>query len=201
MHGEGASPPVTEAFATFHAADVRDLIAEYPLAWLVSRGAGAASLLPLLGEYDADGRLQRLLGHMGRRNPLFAQLTADPRATVLVNGPHAYVGPDHAGLRDWGPTWNYAQLAIAAEVAFEPGATDHALGELTRAMEGDRWTAAELGGRYPGMTTAIVAFRAHVTELTGRFKLGQDERPEVFASILRTHPDASLTRWMERLRR
>lgn len=200
-HVEDALLPVTEAFTLFEPADVRDLLAEHPLAWVVSRRSGEASLLPLLGEYDDDGRLIRLLGHMGRRNPLFADLTANPRVTILVNGPHAYVSPEHAELRDWGPTWNYAQLTVVADVLFEPEQADHALAELTKAMEGDRWTSAELGSRYTGMSGAIVAFRAHVAELKGRFKLGQDERREVFATIVRNHPDASLVRWMKRFAR
>lgn len=192
---------MTGAFDRFDASDVRDLLAAYPLAWVIAPGTGAQSLLPLLGEYDADGRLTHLLGHMGRSNPLHANLTADPTATILINGPQGYVSPDHAGRRNWGPTWNYAQLAITAEIAFLPDESAHALDALTQAMEGDRWSARELGPRYHGMAAAIIAFRARVTTLTGRFKLGQDESDDTFAEILRTHPDAALVTWMRRFRR
>lgn len=192
---------VTNAFLRFDDADVRDLVAEYPLAWVAARNTADASLLPLLGEYDGQGRLIRLLGHMGRRNPLYLSLSEAPAATVLINGPHGYISPDQAGRRNWGPTWNYAQLVIAAEVVFEPDETDHALAALVHAMEGDRWTSAELGARYGGMAGAIVAFRAHVTEVQGRFKLGQDEDAEVFEAIAGSHSDAGLVRWMKRFRR
>ncbi|AJP72105.1 FMN-binding negative transcriptional regulator [Sphingomonas hengshuiensis] len=187
---------MSSAFDRFDDSDVRDLIAEYPLAWVVA--VGGQSLLPLLGEVDGDGRLTHLLGHMGRSNPLFAQLSADPRATILFTGPQGYVSPDHAQRRNWGPTWNYAQLAITAEIEFLPDEGDAALAALTLAMEGDRWSAAELGPRYTGMAAAIIAFRARVTGLTGRFKLGQDEPDETFSAILRTHPDAALVAWMRR---
>jgi transcriptional regulator len=179
-------------------ADVSDLIAEYPLAWVCARASDEASLLPLLGEYDAEGRLVALFGHMARRNPLHARLTAAPEATVLFTGPQAYVSPAQAERRNWGPTWNYAKLVIGATVEFLPDAVDEALAALTRAMEGDRWKADELGARYAGMASAVVAFRAHVTSMTARFKLGQDEAPEVFAAICRNHPDAGLVRWMRR---
>lgn len=184
-------------FDRYTPAQVRDLIADYPLAW-VSAGADAR-LLPLLGEYDADGRLVSLLGHMARRNPLHARLAAAPAASLLFTGPQGYVSPAQAERRDWGPTWNYATLVIGAEVKFLPDGIDQALAVLTQAMEGTDWTVGELGSRYSGMAAAVVAFRAHVTTITGRFKLGQDEAPEVFAAICRNHPDAALVRWMRRL--
>lgn len=206
---EAWSRRVTDAFTRFDDADIRDLVAEFPLAWIVARDPSsdpaAASLLPLLGEYDETGRLVRLLGHLGRRNPLYAQLTERPAATILFNGPHGYVSPAQAGLRDWGPTWNYAQLTVAADVVFEPADTDDALAALVEAMEGPKengaWSSAELGDRYAGMAGAIVAFRAHVTAIAGRFKLGQDERRPVFDAILRNHPDVALVRWMRRFDR
>lgn len=185
-------------FDRYTPADVRDLIADHPLAW-VSAGADA-SLLPLLGEYDADGQLVSLLGHMARRNPLHARLMAAPRASILVTGPQGYVSPAQAERRNWAPTWNYAKLVIAAEVEFLPDTADDALAALTFAMEGDRWTSAELGPRYAGMVAAVVAFRARVVSITGRFKLGQDEAPDVFEAICRNHPDAALVAWMRRFR-
>jgi transcriptional regulator len=188
---------MSSVFETYDTADVRDLIAEFPLAWLVARGEAQGSLLPLLGEYT-DGRLTHLLGHMSRSNPLYPLLSAAPSATILFNGPQAYVSPEHANRRNWGPTWNYAQIVIAAEITFLPDQTDHALDALTSAMEGERWSSSELGPRYEGMAAQIIAFRAEVTTLTARFKLGQDESAETFAAILERHPDPALVRWMRR---
>ena len=192
---------MTAAFDAFGTDDVRDLIAEYPLAWLVTPVQSEASLLPLLGEYDAGGTLAHLFGHMSRRNPLVARLDAAPQATILFNGPQGYVSPDHAGRRDWGPTWNYAQLVIAADVTFLPDETDRSLSALTTAMEGDRWTPDALGERYAGMAAAVIAFRATVTGMTGRFKLGQDERSDTLDAIVAAHPDTGLVRWMRRFGR
>jgi transcriptional regulator len=192
---------MTTLFDRYDDDDVRELIAAYPLAWVVARGSATASLLPLLGEYDAQGRLVSLMGHMGRRNPLHAELSAASSATILFTGPQAYVSPAHAERRDWGPTWNYAQLTIAADVAFLPDRSEAALAELVEAMEGGRWTHEELGERYRGMAAAIVAFRADVTHLTGRFKLGQDEAPEVFDAICRNIGDDELVEWMKRFDR
>src|SRR3546814_8820035 len=44
-----------------------------------------------------------------------------------------------------------------------------------------RWQPSELGPRYPTMVKRIVGCRARVTGLSGKFKLGQNERPEVLA--------------------
>ncbi len=188
-------------FERYEAEDVRDLVADYPLAWVTTPGGAPASLLPLLGEYDAQGRLVSLLGHMARRNPLHAKLAAGGEAYIHFTGPHAYISPTHAGVRDWGPTWNYARLSIRVEIVFHPEENDHALATLVKAMEGDRWSIQDLGGRYEQLASAIIAFRAQVREFSAIFKLGQDERPEVFASIIDAHPDQALVSWMKRFRR
>lgn len=190
-------------FEHFGDDDVRALIGEYPLAWVCARDGAAnhASLLPLIGEYDADGALTHLVGHLARSNPLCTALQADPVALILFRGPQGYVSPGHAGLRDWAPTWNYAQLRIEGEPAFEPDITDEALDLLIDAMETGRpdpWAAAELGDRYAPMRRAIIGFRVRVTKLCGTFKLGQDERPETLRSILASLPDPALVRWMRR---
>ena len=194
---------VSTTFEQFDASDVRDLITEFPLAWLCARDARAdnASLLPLLGGYDEAGTLTHLIGHMSRRNPLVEVLSADQRALILFRGPEAYVSPAYAGQRDWAPTWNYAQLRIEADIVFEPDEAVTALTMLVDAMEEGRtepWTAAELGARYVPMQRMIIAFRATVTSISGKFKLGQDEAPETLRAMLANIPDEPTLRWMHR---
>lgn len=209
MDGAEASAGVTKAhenrplFERFGDADVRALIEGYPLAWVCGGGAGAveASVLPLIGVYDGEGRLIELIGHLMRSNPLHAALTADPRATILFSGPDAYVSPEHAGRRDWAPTWNYAQVKIGAEIAFDEALTETSLKVLIDAMEAGRaepWSVEELGPRYQGMLTRIIGFRARVTALSGKFKLGQDEDDATLHAILGALPDAQSVAWMKR---
>lgn len=190
-------------FERFDHADVRALIEAYPLAW-VCGGSGSAieaSLLPLIGVYDEAGRVTELIGHLMRANPLHAALTRDPAATLLFSGPDAYVSPEHAGKRDWAPTWNYAQLRIGAEIMFSEAETEHSLKVLIDAMEAGRpqpWDSAELGPRYRHMLDRIIGFRARVIDLSGKFKLGQDEQPDTLHAILDTLPDAAMIGWMRR---
>src|SRR3546814_1669692 len=101
-----------------------------------------------------------------RSNPLYSALRADVRATILFKGPDAYVSPEHAGERNWGPTWNYAQIKVGADVLLDEGLTEWSLQLLIDAMESGRaqpWAADELGERYGGMLQRIIGFRATVT--------------------------------------
>ena len=197
--GRASSP----LFERYQPGDVRALIEQFPLAWVCAGDAGAieASRLPLIGKYDGEGVLTELIGHLSRLNPLYAELSEKPGATILFNGPDAYVSPEHAGLRDWAPTWNYAQVKVAAEIAFDDSLTRSSLSVLIDAMENGRkrpWNAEELGMRFEGMLTRIIGFRAKVTSVSGKFKLGQDERPEALAAILGTLPDHATADWMRR---
>lgn len=190
-------------FERFDEADVRKLVEDYPLAWVCGGGAAGmeASLLPLIGRFDAENRLVEIIGHLMRSNPLHAALVADPCATILFQGPNSYISPEHAGLRDWAPTWNYAQIKVRAEVHFDDKLTEASLDLLVDAMEKGRrqpWSKKELGARYQDMLGRIIGFSATVTGLTGRFKLGQDEGKEALASILHTLPDGGTVDWMRR---
>lgn len=190
-------------YEQFSDEDVLDLIAEHPLAWVAPAAGGGeqASLLPLLAEADAEGRPTRLLGHMARRNPLYATLSETPRVTVLVQGPQGYISGSWVRDRRWVPTWNYAQLRITGRLRFEPEGGRAALATLVEAMEAGRegaWRVEEAGERYPAMERAIIAFRVEIDAVRGRFKLGQDERPEVLADILEHLAEPRLARWMRR---
>jgi transcriptional regulator len=190
-------------FDSYSDHDVTALIDEYPLAWVCPSGTEPAlpALLPLLIETDAEARPVALIGHMARRNPLVGALQANPDMLALFTGPQAYVSPAMVTDSGWAPTWNYAQLRIAAKVDFRPDGGGAAIQQLIDAMERDRptgWTTAAMGERYAPMVGAIIAFRAEIVRIEGRFKLGQDEKPERLHEILDRHPDAALVRWMRR---
>jgi transcriptional regulator len=201
--GDGAAPGTRSPFEQYSDRDVVDQVREFPLAWVCPRDGDPmlATLVPLLGETNPDGSLRSLLGHIPRRNPLFEVLTTQPRVSVLFCGPQAYVSPACVSDPAWGPTWNFAQVRVAATVRFDEQLTAEALWALTRAMEAlepTGWTPDELGERYSPMSRAVIGFRAEVQHYQARFKLGQDERPERLREILTRHPDAALVRWMRR---
>lgn len=194
---------MSSLFETFDTVDVLDLIQQYPLAWITT-SRSPASLLPLLIERGADGCVSALIGHMARRNPLFEALGMHPRAVILFQGPQGYISPGCVSDRQWAPTWNYAQLQIEADVSFDPRGGNEAIAALLDAMEGslpNRWDVAEMGERYRAMEQSIIAFRADISVLRGRFKLGQDERPEILAEIIEAHRGTALADWMRRMNR
>lgn len=193
---------MTSLFAPRSDADIVRLVAEYPLAWVVSRGEAGfgATPLPLLGETDAAGRIVALFGHFALANPHVPLLRAAPQATILFTGPHGYISPQPVSQPQWAPTWNYAIAQFEVDIELRPQDSDQALERLVSKMEADRdppWTIARMGERYAGMVKKIVAFRAHVRATKARFKLGQDETPRTLTEVLSDLHDASLVGWMK----
>jgi transcriptional regulator len=188
---------------------VADLARAHPLAWVVSDGdhGPLATPLPLLVHTDASGRLVALEGHFARSNPQVAALSADPRALVLWMGPQGYVSPSWMADRTQAPTWNYASAQCRVRIRFDDNAQalrTH-LEALVGAHEAGRdaaWHPAEMGARYAALAARIVAFRAEPLVVHERFKLGQDERRDVYSDIvggLQRSGDARvLCEWMDR---
>jgi acetyl esterase len=188
--------------------DIRELVQQQPLAWIVSGEPGAqhATPLPVQLVCDGDGTPRKLLGHFARRNPQVKALSESPRALVLLLGPHGYVSPSWMSDRTQAPTWNYTSVVFDVEVQLldERAHADRLLKELVAQMEADRpgaWRIEETGERYEKLVKNIVGFEANILETRSRFKLGQDERDDVFADILRAldiKDQLPLTKWMRR---
>src|SRR3546814_20876758 len=117
---------MTSPYNPRDAADVRQLIADYPLAWLVSRDFHA-SPLPLIAETDAHGAESSLVGHCGRRNPLVGDFRSDPSGLMLFTGTEAYVPPALLSQYDWDPTWNYAVRRFRVAIEFVEDDTKDAI--------------------------------------------------------------------------
>ncbi|MBP6797665.1 MAG: FMN-binding negative transcriptional regulator [Luteimonas sp.] len=200
--------PVRPRFAERTRADTADVARANPLAWLTSfvDGRHLASPLPLVPVVGGDGAVESFIGHIARANPQRAMLEAEPRALVLLMGPHGYVSPSWMRDRSQAPTWNFASTSFSVEVRMKPGrdAAHAAISLLVEAMEArrpSRWRIEEMGERYERLLAGVVAFEATVVDTRARFKLGQDERDDVYADILQglsAHGNAPLVEWMRR---
>ncbi|WP_052107756.1 FMN-binding negative transcriptional regulator [Aerolutibacter daejeonensis] len=173
--------PTTEA--------INRLVEDFPFAQLVSMCDGAPICTPLPLLLARNGEECWLIGHFARGNPQVEMLRRSPRALAIFMGPQGYVSPSWMRDRTQAPTWNYATVHIDIEVAFDDGPEDvhAALSELVQHMERGRpsaWTAMDMGERYARLSAAVVAFRARVLAVNAKFKLGQNERDDVFADIL-----------------
>lgn len=192
-------------------ADLLRLVRQQPLAWVVS-GEGEsfrATLLPILAETDADGRIARLVGHFARSNDQYQRLTRDPRAVILVLGTNGYISPSWFADKSQAPTWNYASAQFCVDVQFydEPEPIEAHLRQLVNTMEAQApraegtipWDVDQMGPRYFLRSRAIVGFKASIREVRPKFKLGQDERDDVFSDVmagLKHGPTAELRSWM-----
>ncbi|MEX6634540.1 FMN-binding negative transcriptional regulator [Hyphococcus lacteus] len=190
-------------FENFNKQDVSDLIAEYPLARvqpLPDRNQ-TSSLLPLLAEFDAEGAVESLVGHMARTNPLVGELSTRPNVTTFFQGPQSYISPSWVRKPDWAPTWNYVHLTVGGQIKFDALTIDDALERLVKVQESGRqnpWNITKMGERYRGLAAMVIPFRISVDKIHGKFKLGQDESPEIFSDIIEHLPSDDMARWMRR---
>lgn len=176
--------------------DVDRLIAEYPLAWVISRDFKATPL-PLLAEHDEAGRLVSLLGHFARHNPQIQSFEADAAALILFSGPDGYISPTLVSRPKWGPTWNYAVARFEATIEFIPHDNADAIAKLVAHVEPEgRWSIEHMEERYEALIKGIVAFRAHIKADRATFKLGQDEKSETFWEIVEGLGNRALAQWM-----
>jgi len=185
--------------------DLADLVAGHPLAWLCADGPDGllAAPLPLLPHWASDGTLAGVEGHLPRTHALVAALRVDPRALVLWMGVQGYVSPSWLDDRTQAPSWTYAAAQARLQIAFDDdeGVLAAHLERLSAVHEAGRpkaWQPAEMGERFAQLARRVIAFRGSVTALQQRYKLGQDERAEVFAAQLARRDGTSLADWMRR---
>jgi len=190
---------VSDLFQPRDVSDVGDLIAAHPLAWVVSATPAGlrGTTLPILAHRDEAGAVQALEGHFARSNPHLANLRADPRALILFLGPNGYISPTWVRDRTWGPTWNFAhaQFQVALNFFDAPDEIEAHLRKLVAVTERDRahpWTVDDMGSRFTSVSRGVVGFHARILAADQRFKLGQDERPEIFADIIKALADDPL---------
>jgi transcriptional regulator len=200
MDGTGATPRpgVMNRFEPGSPADVAALTRGQMLGLVIS--GPLVTPLPLLTETDETGVVTGFFGHFGLTNPQVEALKADPRALIVFQGPHAYVPPAWVSDPTWAPTWNYALASFQVEIVFDASENERSIVELSRALEGDRWTPAQMGARFAPMLTRIIAFRAKVVGAEAKFKLGQDEKPTTFAEVVEALGDAPIVSLMKQQR-
>ena len=193
-------------FEPASAADLLAFVRNQLLALVVSDGPQGhlTTPLPLLAQTDDTGAIVEFFGHFALANPQVAVVRENPRALILFQGPHAYVPPAWVSAERWAPTWNYAMAQFEVEIRLLPEENDRAIAELLAAVEGNgpsAWTVEAMGDRYAKMLPHIIAFRARVTGVSAKFKLGQDESDETFEEIVAALGDGPLARLMRDARR
>lgn len=188
--------------------DIKALVDAYPLAWIVCGKPSefAVTPIPVQLRCDDQGQPRMLVGHFARSNPQVKQLRENPDALVLLAGPQAYVSPSWFDDRSMAPTWNYTSIAFHVSMVLEddPATIRQRIEDLVTAMEAHHhhpWNIDDMGARYTALASHVVGFHAPIHAVRASFKLGQDERDDVFPDILaglEATGEHELVAWMER---
>src|SRR5579872_2698405 len=112
-----------------------EIIESYPFGLLITceEGIPYVSHLPFIAKRREEGL--SVIGHVARGNPHARAVSAERPATVVFNGPHAYVSASwYERPYETVPTWNYAAVHLCGRLQ-ETDAWE-AVRALSDAMEG-----------------------------------------------------------------
>ena len=165
----------------FEQSDARqcvELIERFPFATIITieDGKPFVNHLPLVVK-KVDGALL-LVGHVSTRNPQLVHFKQGHRATVVFNGPHAYITPRWYAANHV-PTWNYAVVQVTGKVAVleSYSETVAVLRTMTEKFEPEQAWSFEIPDDLKSdqdLISSIAAFQIEVSEIKGKFKLSQN---------------------------
>lgn len=173
---------------------LRRLIADHPLATLVTTGRQGllANLIPF--SLQPGGEHGTLCAHLARANPQAEALREGAEVLVLFQGPAAYVTPawypSKALHGKVVPTWNYVIMQVRGKPrVVDDAAWLHAqVDALTRQQESRRrhpWQLADAPPDYiAAQLGAIVGLEVPIAAIEGKWKLGQNRQPADRAGVL-----------------
>lgn len=166
-------------FASSDLAELDRLMREHPFATLITVADGApfVSQIPVLFERQGSEVLVR--GHWSRANP---QWRHAPAATLLLNGPQAYVSPSWYPDKESAarvPTWNYlaAQLTGQLEIVEDEGGLASIVSDLSDRFEaevGSDWRFEFEREDLRSQLRGIVGFRFRPERIEIKLKLSQN---------------------------
>jgi transcriptional regulator len=187
---------------------LRALVQQHPLATLVTLGEDGlqADPIPLLWREDAQGHVV-LAGHVARANPLWQRTRADTEVLAVFQGSQHYISPGwYATKAEHGravPTWNYTvvqargPLRVVQDAAWLR-AQVHELTALQEASMPQPWQVDDAPADYiEKMLAAVVGIEIAVTQLTGKWKVSQNQPGENQQSLVQAldalghHSDAA----------
>ena len=167
---------------------LRNMIEDNNFGTLISSGDDRPFATHLPFVYDRER--PRLLAHMARANPHWRELEqSGAEALVVFQGPHAYISPS-LYTDPSVPTWNYAAVHVYGRFRILDSASDHhgVMETLTAQHESRRpetWQADFDSSMVQQLIRATVAFEIEISEVQGKFKLGQNRPTTDRENIIR----------------
>lgn len=146
---------------------------QYDFATLVSNGADALPIIsytPVMTHMHGDDITIEF--HLANANPHNQILQAGQPVTAIFHGPHAFISPQWYASQHAVPTWNYAVVHASGVAMHLDGvaATMQMVNDLTEFYGEPAYDEASVSHMLKGIT----AYRMPVTQLSGKFKLGQN---------------------------
>jgi transcriptional regulator len=158
-----------------------ELVRKLRFGLLVSQLEGELqfSHLPVLVDVEGEN-IVRLRGHFARSNPHWQALQQDPRATMVFNGPNAYMSAQwYSPQCQAAPSWNFVTVHVNGIVRLldTPEETTEIVNELIAVNEAELPTQWDINGYSPErrarLTPHILGFALDVTQVEPKFKLNQ----------------------------
>ncbi len=151
-------------------------------ATIVSAGDGGApdaSWIPFVIEGTAQAPV--IFGHLARANRQWRSWTAATPLLAVFQGPHHYISPGWYVSEPCVPTWNYLAVQVRGRPRLleDTAEVEAMLDRLVEQFESTRenpWRLAGQPAAYRArMAGGIVGFELIVEEITGAWKLSQDD--------------------------
>jgi transcriptional regulator len=174
---------------------IRELIAAFPLATLVTTGPDgiSANHIPLLLSAD-QGEHGTLIGHVARNNAVWQNGRHEGESLAIFQSLDAYISPNwyasKAVSHEVVPTWNYATVHVYGNLTVHDDEkwVRGVVGKLTRAMEATQpqpWKMADAPRSYlDGMLANIVGIELGITRILAKTKASQNRTSEDRASAI-----------------
>lgn len=174
---------------------LRALVQQHPLALLITLSDEGlqADPIPLLWRENAAGQVL-LAGHVARANPLWQRTRFDTEVLAVFQGPQHYISPGwYATKAEHGravPTWNYVTLQARGPLRVVQDAAwlRQLVEDLTTQQEAplhQPWQVADAPVDYiEKMLAAVVGIEIAVTQLTGKWKVSQNQPAQNQASLV-----------------
>lgn len=164
------------------------LVRAHPLCTLVtlSDEGLVANYIPMMLR-PKQGLPDTLVGHVARANPVWRATNFEVPVLALFQGPQHYVSPSlYATKAEHGkvvPTWNYTVVQARGRLTVHDDAdwVRQQVIELTQRQEANRaqpWAVSDAPRDYTDtMIRAIVGIEITLTQLTGKWKVSQNQVP------------------------
>ncbi len=174
---------VPKSFVNKKLEQLHQLIEKFNFATLISNNNGeiVVTHIPVLLNRD-QGQYGTLIWHVANLNPHSTEFDGSKSALLVFHGPHAYISPAWYKSAPSVPTWNYATVhAHGIPKVINKGQLTE---DLTKMVSQHEVVMSEyanyiISDEYKSkLIEHITGFHMEITQLDGKFKLGQNRSLE-----------------------